>query len=87
MQKEHLSTSTTFYPCWFSLDYTFNAGSPSFMVHECRVQIRGISPQSKANQHVSSSGVRCRLEYLRKKKYTDTKSVSKLSLCRQFWPG
>ncbi len=24
MQKEDLSTDTTFDPCWFSLDYTFN---------------------------------------------------------------
>ncbi len=24
MRKEDLSTDTTFDPCWFSLDYTFN---------------------------------------------------------------
>ncbi len=29
MQKEDLSTDTTFDPCWFSLDYTFKATIPT----------------------------------------------------------
>jgi hypothetical protein len=27
MRKDDLSTDTTFDPCWFSLDYTFNFSS------------------------------------------------------------
>ncbi len=30
MRKEDLSTDTTFDPCWFSLDYTFNKKYVSF---------------------------------------------------------